>query len=98
MRIYKNKYYLMADTPGISGFKRWNEKEYYVSTGHRAKNNRTRVLKEYRPDLFASWFRIEDGHLPDYQPRLCEEDALKWLDKNMFQRIIFILDTEKHYI
>ena len=51
------------------------------------------MIKEYKPDLFASWFRLSDGHLPEYQPRACEEDALKWLDKNVYQRISFILDT-----
>lgn len=96
MRIYKNKYYLMQDTPGISGFKRWNEKEYYVSTGYHAKSNRTRVIKEFS-QRYAAWFRVEDGHLPDHQPRMSQQDALKWLDKNIYQRISFILDTEKYY-
>ncbi len=97
IRIYKSKYYLMQDVPGISGFKRWDEREYFVATGHHARNNRTKVIREFQP-LYAAWFRLEDGHLPEYQPRVDQEKALKWLDENIYGRIHFILDTEKYYV
>jgi hypothetical protein len=28
MRIYKNKYYIVESIPGISGFQRWDERDY----------------------------------------------------------------------
>jgi len=87
MRIYKDRYYLLREHPGLSGFKQWDKWEYYVTTGHKARNERTRVVREYTPQGNGVIFRLGDGHLPDYQPRASETDALQWLNDNPYQRI-----------
>ena len=89
MRIYKDRYYLMRIHPGISGFQQWDKWEYYVTTGLKARNDRTRIVREYKPG-FHVIFRLEDGHVPDYQPRANEAESLTWLDENPYQRIVFL--------
>jgi hypothetical protein len=95
MRIYRDRYYLLRVRPGLSGFKRYDQWEYYITTGHKARNDRTRVVEEYKRCSKGAIFRLEDGHLPDYQPRASEADAraseadaLQWLDNNPYQRIV----------
>jgi len=86
MRIYSDRFYLLRKHPGHSGFQRWNEWEYYITTGRKARNDRSLVVREYK-QTGEGVFRIEDGHLPDYQQRKSETDALTWLQENPWQRI-----------
>lgn len=86
MRIYKNKYYIFRDHPGLSGFKQWDKWEYWISTGKQAQSNRTTVFKEYIPNG-EGIFRLGDGHCPNQQPTANEKAALAWLDFNPYQRI-----------
>jgi hypothetical protein len=92
MRIYKKKYYILSHIPGISGFKRWDEREYSVCMGHHAQYNRTKVVKEFIVNGKGN-FRLCDRHLPDYCPTANETEALKWLDENYYSEI-FLLNPE----
>jgi hypothetical protein len=86
VRIYKDRYYLMRVHPGLSGFRNFDRWHYYITTGLKASNDRTRVVREHKP-VGAGEFRLEDGHLPDYQSRADEKKALEWLDRNPYQCI-----------
>ena len=97
MKIFKNRYYLMKNLHYRYYTNHLINDQYFICTGHYAANNRRDIIKEFRP-LFSAWFRVEDGHLPEYQPRLSQDDTLKWLRSNVSQRAFFILDTEKYYI
>ncbi len=77
MRIYKDRYYVMQD---------WRFTDHYISTGHKAQSDRTRVLSEYTPTGTGT-FRLHDGHCPESQPVADEREALAWLDIERFQRI-----------
>ena len=81
LRVYKNKYYIIENIPGISGFQRWNEREYRVVNGRLASLRRLEVVKEF---LFnGGKFRLEDGHLPEYQPMTgLISELFEWLDNN----------------
>ena len=92
MAIFKKKYYILESTPGISGFKRWGEKEYRVSTGFKATNHKSYIVKEFKANGNGS-FRIEDGHVPEYQPIASENEIFNWLDNNPYQTV-FILNPE----
>jgi len=92
MRIFKNKYYILREHPGISGFQQWNKYEYRVSTGYKAANNKTRVVKEFLANGRGR-FLLEDGHLPDYQWEAKEKEIYDFLDKERYQTA-FILNPE----
>jgi hypothetical protein len=65
MRIYQGKYYILEYIPGCSGFKQWNKREYRIVNASLAKVYRLQVVREF---LFnGGKFRLEDGHLPEYQ-------------------------------
>ncbi len=84
MKIKANSYYVLADHPGISGFKDWNRKVESICTGHKARNTRSLVVREYLATGLGQ-FRILDGHLPEYCPVVSEVEMLRWLDANPFQ-------------
>ena len=85
-RVYKDRLYMMSEHPGLSGFQQWDKYHYYIVMGYKAQNNRSGIIHEYRPSG-RGLFRIEDGHLPDYQPRYEEAAAIQWLKANIWQRI-----------
>ena len=89
MRIYKKKYYILSHIPGVSGFKRWDEREYSVCTGHHAQHNRLSIVKEFLANGLGK-YRLNDGHLPDCCPTAKEADALHWLDNNCFSKITLL--------
>ena len=95
MRVYKNKYYILRTHPGISGFQRWDKYEYRLVTGKKARFHRLNIYKEFRAKGLA-YFRLENGHLPDYQPGAKEADALRWLDENPYGSVFFVGGLE-HY-
>jgi len=92
MRIFKNKYYILQSIPGISGFQRWNEREYRIATGYKARNDKLHIVKEFRENGRGK-FLLEDGHLPDYQPQEKEKEIIPWLDKERYSTA-FILNPE----
>ena len=88
MRIYKCKFYIAECIPGLSGFQRWNERERYVISGHRASgSDRINVICQYN-HLPNEQFRLEDGHLPDHQPTTT--DPRQFLRNKPYQRAVFI--------
>lgn len=93
MRIYKNKFYILQSTPGISGFQRWDEREYRLCTGHKAAFNRLSVIKEFRADN-AARFRLEDGHLPNHQPYANAHEAIAWVAENRYQTAYWLNPKE----
>ena len=92
MRIYKNKYYILRNHPGISGFTQWEKWEYRVCTGYKAANHRLDVVKEFRENGRGR-FKLEDGHLPECQPKAVEKEIIPWLDMTRYQTV-FILNPE----
>jgi len=92
MRIFKNKYYILQSIPGISGFRRWNEREYRVCTGHKAQLHKLHIVKEFRENGRGK-FLLGDGHLPEYQPQAREKEIIPWLDKQRYSTA-FILNPE----
>ncbi len=92
MRVYKNKYYILESIPGISGFQRWNEREYRVCTGHKAQHDKLHIVKEFRENGRGK-FRLKDGHLPDHQPTAREREIIPWLDTERYSTA-FILNPD----
>ena len=87
MKIYKRRFYVVATHPGISGFQDFDRLEYRIITGHKAQSNRSSVLGELLP-IGEDWYRLEDGHLPDYQLRKRTPEALRWLLQNPYNSIV----------
>ncbi len=88
MKIKDNHYYILKSHPGISGFKRdtW---EYRIVTGRKAKLHKIEIEKEYLANGLGQ-FRLEEGHLPEYQPIVSEIEALRWLDNEPFGSVFII--------
>lgn len=86
MTIRTGHYYVLADYPGISGFKDYTRKVECIVTAQKARNNRHLIVREYLARGLGT-FRLTDGHLPEFQPIAKEVDALRWLDENPFQHI-----------
>lgn len=87
MRIKANHYYVLARHPGISGFQDFTRKVESITTGHKARNNRSYVEREYLAKGLGK-FRLDDGHLPDYQPIVSEVEMLRWLTANPFSEAV----------
>jgi len=86
MRIYKDRFYVLALTPGISGFKKWGIVERQIVTGHKAARERHLVECEYQPSG-NEVAELHDGHLAGYRPSLPIAGALDWLKSNPFAAI-----------
>lgn len=81
MRIYKGKYYIEESIPGISGFQRWNERQYRVMNGKRAANRKINIITEFK--FNGGKFKIENGRCPEYQPVTgLMAELYEYLDKN----------------
>ena len=89
MRIYKNKFYVLESTPGISGFKRWDEREYHIVKGTKAANHRLHIVAEWTP-MADEQYAVEDGHLPEHQPIGNLADVMDFLDANPYQSALAI--------
>jgi len=88
-RIFKNRFYLIEAAPGISGFQRWNETEYRLVTGAKARTERSSVVGEYSPKP-GDRFRLEDGHLPEHQPHADADEAMAWLRDHQYSSAVKI--------
>jgi len=85
MRIYSDRFYLLEFIPGLSGFKQWNEREYRIMTGLKAKANyRSNVVEEFRPGSRGPGerYRLEGEKLPEYQTEVNESDMTAYLKEN----------------
>ena len=50
MRIFKNRVYLCWEHPGISGFKKWDDKQYMLASGAKVRGSGAgTVVGEYSP-------------------------------------------------
>ena len=83
MRIYKNRLYIRENVPGISGFQRWNEREYRITTGHNTLH-RSEIIAEFKPNGKGR-YALEDGHVEGYQPLTDESGMMAWVRENRFQ-------------
>lgn len=84
MRVYADRFYVLARTPGIGGFQRWGQKDLSIAYGPRAARCRSEIVGEldYVTTGSSAGVRLGDGHLADYQPRAALTDALAWLRSN----------------
>ena len=91
MRIYKDRFYILRNEKqcNITTGQWSTTPTEIVVTGHIACNRKGAVdsIREFKP-TGKGLFRVEDGHLPDYQPRLNETDMLEWLRVNWNQGAI----------
>ena len=87
MRIMQDRFYVGRIHPGISGFKDWDHWEYYVVMGRKARQHRSEIVTEYIPKA-GDRLRLEDGHLPEYQPEMDGADAIQWLRNNPDRRVL----------
>ena len=83
MRIYLARHYVMESTPGVSGFKRLDEREYRIVTGHKARLNRCDIVAEWTP-MSDERYALEDGRLPEYQTDATPECVCRWLQANPY--------------
>lgn len=96
MRIYKNRQYILAVIPGISGFQRWDEREYYVVSGLKAKNNRVDIIAEWTP-CADEQYELCDGHLPGYRPVGGILEVLAFLEREPYQMCLAVGATADRY-
>ncbi len=96
-RIYADKTYLGWSTPGISGFQRWGEKEWFLAIGAGARNRRPEVDREYVPTEEEK-FRLGDGHLPESQPVVTGPEAVEWLREHPYCLAYFIEEPKSETI
>ena len=96
-RIYRSRVYFFEDIPGISGFKRWEEREYGIALGSTVKGRGLTLGKPAgsHGDLNTGRpFRLQDGRLPEYQDRATFDEACKWLQAAPGEyRIAWIVDA-----
>lgn len=91
-KIHAARYYLLADHPGISGFKDYSRKVETITTGRKARRERSLIVGEYLPN--GGTFELHDGHLPGHRPIVPMAEAFQWLDQNPFQFISEIIEPK----
>lgn len=87
MKIFRNKFYLLTRTPGISGFQQWDKLELRIATGCKAALDRLSVVAEFYPEKINEplsrfngiQFRFEDEHVPELQKRINGNEIEKTL-------------------
>jgi len=87
MRIYKDRLYHVvgktwhSDSPGTEGYVAFD----CVTTGEglRTYFSIDDVRGEWTPD--ERMYRVEDGHLPDHQPRIEAAELSAWLGQSMYR-------------
>jgi hypothetical protein len=83
MRIQTGKLYVLESNRGISGFQDWLHFDLRIVSAETARYCRTRVLFEFDPSAPGT-YRLDDGHLPDYQPRTDGQGVLEYLSNNPY--------------
>jgi hypothetical protein len=96
MRIYKAEYYVMASVPGISGFQRWDEREFRIVTGMKAANNRVDIVGLWLPQSDER-YRIENGRTTENQLVADAENVILFLRDNPYQCAIAIGKAAERY-
>ena len=91
MRIYKDQTYFVRSQRGISGFQQWGVYDYGITSGASVQSRRRHTSGSFDLGMdpgacgnlnAGERFRLDDGHLPDYQPRATFEAANKWVHDN----------------
>ena len=86
-RIYSDRCYIVGIPQGISGFPKPPVLGVVSGTLYRRDFHRF-VDAPRMGNLNARQFRVEDGHLPDYQPRVSYDVACQWVLANPFHPAI----------
>ena len=94
MKIYKDRFYVKAGTPGISGFQQWGETEFRIVTGHKARNCRPHIVAEWTPTSDEQ-YRLENGRCPEFQPVTDREGVIEFLRREPFQSAVPIDRAEE---
>lgn len=81
MHIEAGKLYVLKDDSGISGHQDWNHFCMRVVTPAIACLNRSRLLFEFDPRTHFGTYRLDNGRLPDYQPRTDSFGVVRFLAK-----------------
>lgn len=83
-KIYKDRYYIIANAPGISGFQRFDEREYRVVSGLKAANHREYVIGEWS-QRSGYRYALENGRMPEHQPVVDADGVVVFLRANPYQ-------------
>lgn len=85
-RIYKNRVYFVSQEQGISGFQRWGMYDWGIASGHTVQLHRRLVANHARPSFGnlndGQRFRLDNGQMPDHQPRATYLEAGDWVLAN----------------
>ena len=84
MKIYSDRFYVAAGTPGISGFQQWGKTEFSVVTGRKARNCRSSVVGEWTPTSDER-YRLGNGRVPELQPVVDAAGVVEFLRNEPFQ-------------
>ena len=83
IRINRGGLYVLESVPGISGFQRWNEREYRVCGPRKAKRELSSVCAVFKHRPGHTYF-AEDGHIRGHQPTILPADIAAWIELNPF--------------
>lgn len=72
-RIYRDRWYLVERTPGLSGFQRWGRIERWIERP--TSNNRLDIVSEYV--FTGQQVRVNNGRCPEYQPVCTDIEAAR---------------------
>ena len=86
MRIYKDRFYVQMGVPGISGFQRWNEREFRIVSGVN-RRGKLGFVAEWTPTSDEE-YRLENGRVPEFQPVVDKEGVVQFLRENPFQSAV----------
>ena len=94
-RIYKRKTYFVQQRRGISGFQQWGSYDYGIASGATVKSRNLEVgMTEHQGNLnVGQRFRLEDGHLPDYQTRATFDEADRFVQGGVGRIAWIVPDT-----
>ncbi len=77
MRLFKSRFYVCRQHPGISGFQQWDKWEYFIVSGSRAQGrDRLNVTGEFVPGC-GHTYELDDGHLPGHRPVTAEPSVVR---------------------
>ena len=92
--IRTDRLYVVARVPGISGFQRWDEREYRLVTGINARNMRSNGAGDENIAEFtgigpSNRLLLEHEGFPG-EPQTLEQ-AVLWLQQNPWKKALFVL-------
>ena len=79
--IQPSKIYVVESIPGVSGFQRWNEREYYLLSGAtlRTKRGSFECWKVFEVGDGTERWELDDGHLPGFRPVVRTSEVIEWV-------------------